>query len=256
MEHRGHRRADRAGRDHASRPGSAERPLNGVLARPAADALGLAPLRPLARGAADYMGRAGLADPPLSRVANGSSSSISRERGRVRVALRRDQLDVGPLDPDVGVVVPDARARWSRRSRPSTCTARPRCRWSRRSRARSRSGSRAGAGSRRSARTPPTARRSASPGGGRRPRPRSRRGRSEPASPSRRRPGSASRGRPVLRARMVVLDELVGDAELREHVATVALVEEAALVAVNDGTDSTGPSSLVSRRSMATYRTR
>jgi dTDP-4-dehydrorhamnose reductase len=42
-------------------PGGADRPLNGVLARPAADAAGLTPLRPWRDALADYMGRAGLA---------------------------------------------------------------------------------------------------------------------------------------------------------------------------------------------------
>jgi dTDP-4-dehydrorhamnose reductase len=41
-------------------PGSPDRPLNGVLARPRADALGLAELRPWRDALADYMGRAGL----------------------------------------------------------------------------------------------------------------------------------------------------------------------------------------------------
>ena len=41
-------------------PGGADRPLNGALARPAADALGLAPLRHWRDALADYMGRAGL----------------------------------------------------------------------------------------------------------------------------------------------------------------------------------------------------
>jgi dTDP-4-dehydrorhamnose reductase len=41
-------------------PGSPDRPLNGVLARPRADALGLAELRPWRAALADYMGRAGL----------------------------------------------------------------------------------------------------------------------------------------------------------------------------------------------------
>jgi dTDP-4-dehydrorhamnose reductase len=44
-------------------PGQPDRPLNGVLARPRADALGLAPLRPWREALADYMGRA--ADVPL-----------------------------------------------------------------------------------------------------------------------------------------------------------------------------------------------
>ena len=42
-------------------PGGADRPLNGVLARPRADALGLAPLRPWREALADYMSQAGLA---------------------------------------------------------------------------------------------------------------------------------------------------------------------------------------------------
>jgi dTDP-4-dehydrorhamnose reductase len=42
-------------------PGGVDRPLNGVLARPRADALGLPALRPWRDGLADYMARAGLA---------------------------------------------------------------------------------------------------------------------------------------------------------------------------------------------------
>lgn len=42
-------------------PGGVERPLNGVLARPAADALGLTPLRDWRAALEDYMQRAGLA---------------------------------------------------------------------------------------------------------------------------------------------------------------------------------------------------
>jgi dTDP-4-dehydrorhamnose reductase len=42
-------------------PGGADRPLNGVLARPRADALELTPLRPWREGLADYMTQAGLA---------------------------------------------------------------------------------------------------------------------------------------------------------------------------------------------------
>jgi dTDP-4-dehydrorhamnose reductase len=42
-------------------PGGVDRPLNGVLARPRADALGLPALRPWREGLADYMTRAGLA---------------------------------------------------------------------------------------------------------------------------------------------------------------------------------------------------
>jgi dTDP-4-dehydrorhamnose reductase len=42
-------------------PGGVDRPLNGVLARPRADALGLPALRPWREGLADYMARAGLA---------------------------------------------------------------------------------------------------------------------------------------------------------------------------------------------------
>jgi dTDP-4-dehydrorhamnose reductase len=41
--------------------GGVDRPLNGVLARPRADALGLTPLRPWREALEDYMGRAGLA---------------------------------------------------------------------------------------------------------------------------------------------------------------------------------------------------
>jgi len=42
-------------------PGGVDRPLNGVLARPRADALGLRPLRPWREALEDYMSRAGLA---------------------------------------------------------------------------------------------------------------------------------------------------------------------------------------------------
>jgi dTDP-4-dehydrorhamnose reductase len=42
-------------------PGGADRPLNGVLARPAADAAGLAPLGPWREALSDYMRHAGLA---------------------------------------------------------------------------------------------------------------------------------------------------------------------------------------------------
>jgi dTDP-4-dehydrorhamnose reductase len=42
-------------------PGGVDRPLNGVLARSRADALGLTPLRPWRDALQDYMGRAGLA---------------------------------------------------------------------------------------------------------------------------------------------------------------------------------------------------
>jgi dTDP-4-dehydrorhamnose reductase len=41
-------------------PGGVDRPLNGVLARPAADALGLTPLRGWREALEDYMRRAGL----------------------------------------------------------------------------------------------------------------------------------------------------------------------------------------------------
>ena len=46
-------------------PGGVDRPLNGVLARPAADALGLTPLRGWREALADYMQRAGLAAAPV-----------------------------------------------------------------------------------------------------------------------------------------------------------------------------------------------
>jgi dTDP-4-dehydrorhamnose reductase len=45
-------------------PGGIDRPLNGVLARPRADALGLPALRPWREGLVDYMSRAGLAAQP------------------------------------------------------------------------------------------------------------------------------------------------------------------------------------------------
>jgi hypothetical protein len=41
-------------------PGQPDRPLNGVLARPRADALGLAPLRPWREALSAYMDLAGL----------------------------------------------------------------------------------------------------------------------------------------------------------------------------------------------------
>ena len=41
-------------------PGGVDRPLNGVLARPRADALGVPKLRPVSEALADYMDRAGL----------------------------------------------------------------------------------------------------------------------------------------------------------------------------------------------------
>ena len=43
-------------------PGGADRPLNGVLARARADALGLTPLRHWREALAEYMERAGLRD--------------------------------------------------------------------------------------------------------------------------------------------------------------------------------------------------
>jgi hypothetical protein len=39
---------------------------------------------------------------------------------------------------------------------------------------------------------------------------------------------------------MIVLDELLGDAEFGVGVATICLVEEAAVVAVDDGVDQDG----------------
>jgi dTDP-4-dehydrorhamnose reductase len=47
--------------DTTPRPGVADRPPNGVLARPRADELGLSPLRPWRDALADYMARAGYA---------------------------------------------------------------------------------------------------------------------------------------------------------------------------------------------------
>ncbi len=44
-------------------PGGTDRPLNGVLARPRADAMGLSPLRPWREALADYMDRAGPGEP-------------------------------------------------------------------------------------------------------------------------------------------------------------------------------------------------
>jgi dTDP-4-dehydrorhamnose reductase len=41
-------------------PGGVDRPLNGVLARPRTDSMGLSPLRPWREALADYMGQAGL----------------------------------------------------------------------------------------------------------------------------------------------------------------------------------------------------
>lgn len=49
--------------DTVTPPGAAQRPLNGVLACAAADAFGLAPLRPWDEALADYMGQAGLLAP-------------------------------------------------------------------------------------------------------------------------------------------------------------------------------------------------
>ena len=45
-------------------PGGADRPLNGVLSRPAADALGISPLRNWREELADYMKRAALTASP------------------------------------------------------------------------------------------------------------------------------------------------------------------------------------------------
>ena len=61
MEIAGHRRADRGRCRRRSPPGGVDRPLNGVLARPRADALGLEALRPWREALEDYMHRAGLA---------------------------------------------------------------------------------------------------------------------------------------------------------------------------------------------------
>jgi hypothetical protein len=44
--------------------GGVDRPLNGVLARPRADAFGMAELRPWRSALADYMERAGLSAQP------------------------------------------------------------------------------------------------------------------------------------------------------------------------------------------------
>jgi dTDP-4-dehydrorhamnose reductase len=50
-------------------PGGVDRPLNGVLARPRADALGVSALRPWRTGLEDYMSRAGLRVPTAADVA-------------------------------------------------------------------------------------------------------------------------------------------------------------------------------------------
>jgi len=56
-------------------PGGADRPLNGVLARPRADSLGLTPLRHWREALVDYMERAGMAaDSPLSIPTSGGDS--------------------------------------------------------------------------------------------------------------------------------------------------------------------------------------
>jgi len=58
-------------------PGGVDRPLNGVLARPRADALRLTPLRPWREALEDYMAQAGLlGEPNAARSAN--RSAISR----------------------------------------------------------------------------------------------------------------------------------------------------------------------------------
>ena len=59
-----------AGPDHRS-PGAADRPLNGVLRSSVAERLGLAPLRPVARRALDYLERAGLLAATARRPATG-----------------------------------------------------------------------------------------------------------------------------------------------------------------------------------------
>ncbi len=55
-------------------PGGVDRPLNGVLARPRADSLGLSPLRPWRDALRDYMGRAGLASRSLSTATIGEGA--------------------------------------------------------------------------------------------------------------------------------------------------------------------------------------
>jgi dTDP-4-dehydrorhamnose reductase len=57
-------------------PGGVDRPLNGVLARPRADALGLTPLRDWREALGDYMDQAGLrAEPNAATSANRSATS-------------------------------------------------------------------------------------------------------------------------------------------------------------------------------------
>ena len=87
-----------------------------------------------------------------------------RQRGRLPVALGDRELQLRPLDPHVRIVEREARLARGVVVGRAACRPRPRRRTARRSRARSRPGSRAGGGSRRSARTPPSARRTASPG--------------------------------------------------------------------------------------------
>jgi dTDP-4-dehydrorhamnose reductase len=55
-------------------PGGVDRPLNGVLARPRTDSLGLTPLRPWREALCDYMSRAGLASRSLSTSTIGEST--------------------------------------------------------------------------------------------------------------------------------------------------------------------------------------
>ena len=108
---------------------------------------------------------------------------MSARRGALRSRSETSSSSVGPVDPDVGVVVGDARLGRrvvvARALVDDVGLARRR----RRSRARSRPGRRAGACCRRRARTPPTRRTSASRGAGRRRRRGSRRARSARAWP-------------------------------------------------------------------------
>ena len=164
----------------------------------------------------------------------GSSAAISLSVRGVRVALRRDQLvdRDRPLDADVRVAVGDAAlelvvvvvrllvhhvgdvAEHAEAVREAD-------------RAVERCGS-----SRRSARSPPTRRRSASPCAGRRSRRRSRRARSAPAWRRPRRSGSACRARSWRPEReWLSWHHLLGDPEVGVDAAAVGLREEAALVA-------------------------
>ena len=74
-----------AGRARRSPPGGADRPLNGVLARPRADALGLDAAAPLARGARGLHGAA----PDLAAALSPGTRTAARRRPRRASARSR-----------------------------------------------------------------------------------------------------------------------------------------------------------------------